>query len=111
MGKEDYLGEFEQVVLLAVLRLGEGAYGMTIRREIEERAGRKTSIGAVYATLDRLEEKGYVTSERGEPTPERGGRAKRYFRVMPSGMYALERSRELLVRMWAGLRPVPGTAV
>jgi DNA-binding PadR family transcriptional regulator len=110
MIREDYLGEFEQIVLLAVLRLGTDAYGMTIRREIEERAGRSTSIGAVYATLERLETKGYVTSARGEPTPERGGRAKRYYQVEPSGVQALQRSREALERMWRGLAPVPEAA-
>jgi DNA-binding PadR family transcriptional regulator len=107
MIREDYLGEFEQIVLLAVLRLGREAYGMTIRREIEQRAGRPTSIGAVYATLERLEAKGYVTSVRGEPTPERGGRAKRYYQVELSGVQALQRSREALERMWQGLEPVP----
>jgi PadR family transcriptional regulator, regulatory protein PadR len=69
MGKQNHLGEFEQLVLLAILRLGSNAYGMAIRREIEERAGRKTSIGALYLTLDRMEQKGFVASETGEATP------------------------------------------
>jgi len=104
MGKGEYLGEFEQLILLALVRLGNNAYGMTVRREIEERAERNVSIGAVYATLDRLEEKGYVTSHFGEATPERGGRAKRFFAISASGVYALNESRETLSRMWKGLR-------
>ncbi len=97
--KGNYLGEFEELVLLALIRLGDDAYGVTIRREIEERAMRPTSIGAVYATLDRLEEKGMVSSRIGEATPQRGGRPKRYFKIEASGEMALqaaERSRTLL---------------
>ncbi|WP_321475981.1 helix-turn-helix transcriptional regulator [uncultured Paludibaculum sp.] len=100
----DYLGEFEQIVLLAVLRLGDSAYGVPIRQEIEERAGRKVTIGALYATLDRLEAKAYVTSWFSEPTPERGGRSKRYFRVLPTGVEALARSKDMLDNMWKGVR-------
>lgn len=74
----DYLGEFEQIVLLAILRLDDSAYGVPIRQEIEQRAGRPVSIGALYANLDRLEAKGYITSWLSVPTPERGGRSKRY---------------------------------
>ena len=85
MGR-DYLGEFEQVVLLTLWRLGEGAYGVTIRREIEERTGRAVTLGGIYPTLDRLEQKGYVSSYTGEPTSERGGRAKRHFRLQPAGL-------------------------
>ena len=103
MGKGDFLGEFEQLVLLALLRVGEGAYGMTVRREIEERAARDVSIGAVYATLDRLEEKGMVKSHRGEPTDERGGRAKKCFRITGAGAKALERSQEAVRQMLEGL--------
>jgi len=73
MGSRDHLGEFEQLVLLAILRLGPNAYGMTVRREIEKRAGRTTSIGSLYLTLDRLQQKGLIRSELGEATPERGG--------------------------------------
>jgi PadR family transcriptional regulator, regulatory protein PadR len=100
VGTSGYLGEFEQVVLLAVARLGADAYGMKIRREIEERAGRSASIGAVYATLDRLAAKGYVRA-RDDDT---GGRARRFFEVAPGGVTALESARELQARMWAGLR-------
>ena len=94
------LGEFEQLVLLAVARLGEESYGVTVRREIEETADRPVSIGAVYRTLDRLEEKGFVSSWTGEPTAVRGGRAKRHFRLEEAGARALEASREMLARMW-----------
>jgi PadR family transcriptional regulator, regulatory protein PadR len=82
---ENLLGPHEQVVLLAILRIGEGAYGMTIRREVEQRAGCKLSIGSVYTTLERLQRKGYVRSRQGEPTAERGGRAKRHYRITVNG--------------------------
>lgn len=101
MGKGDYLGEFEMVVMLTLLHLGEGAYGMTIRVAIEERTGRSVSIGAVYTTLRRLQRKGYVAAELGEPSPSRGGRAKKHFRLQPAGMEALQRSRAMFARLWA----------
>src|SRR5579864_2751968 len=103
MAKGDYLGEFEQIVLLALLRLRDNAYGMTIRREIEKRTGREVSIGAVYATLDRLEQKGYVSSRQGEATPERGGRAKRFFKIEAAGESGLCESQSLLAKMRRGL--------
>jgi PadR family transcriptional regulator, regulatory protein PadR len=103
MPSHTYLGDWEQTVLLATLRLGENAYGVPIRREIEERTKRRVSIGALYTTLDRLEAKGYLRSRMGDPTPERGGRSRRYFRVESLGLAALERSREALVTMWDGL--------
>lgn len=103
MSQREYLGEFEQVVLLALLHLGEPGYGVEVRREIQERVGRLTSIGALYSTLNRLEEKGYVRSWLGDPTPERGGKAKRYFRVEIAGRAALRRSRQMLLGMWQGL--------
>jgi DNA-binding PadR family transcriptional regulator len=103
MAKREYLGEFEQVVLLAVMRLGPDAYGVTIRKEIEERTGRSVSVGAIYPTLDRLEKKGFVSSYIGEPTPERGGRSKRHFRLETAGLAALERSRNMLDALWEGL--------
>jgi DNA-binding PadR family transcriptional regulator len=103
MGDKDYLGEFEQVVLLAVLRAGEDAYAVTIREEIARRTGRNVSRGALYITLERLEEKGYLRSRLGGATPERGGRPKRFYRVQPSGVTALEASREALERMWRGV--------
>ena len=98
------LGEFEQIVLLAVLRLGDGAYGVPIRREIEKRGGRSVTIGALYSTLDRLEAKGCLTSWFADPTGERGGRSRRYYRIQPQGLEALARSKEVLDRMWKGVR-------
>lgn len=104
------LGEFEHVVLLAVLRLGADAYGMEVRREIEKCTGRDVSTGAVYSTLDRLEEKGFVASALGDPTPERGGRARRIFEVTAAGSYALREARRILARLSNGLFPAPEKA-
>ncbi|NIP61198.1 MAG: PadR family transcriptional regulator, partial [Gemmatimonadetes bacterium] len=103
----EFLGEFEQMVLLAVARLGEEAYGMAILDEIEEKAGIEPSVASVYAALDRLEGRGYVTSRMGEPTAERGGRAKRFFRLEPAGAEELERARSALDALWEGLRLDP----
>jgi len=97
------MGEFEQLVLLAVLRLGDEAYGMAVRQELEDRTGRDVSYGAVYTTLDRLAKKGFVQHELGDSTPERGGRARKYFRVEPAGRAALRESREVLDIMWDGV--------
>jgi DNA-binding PadR family transcriptional regulator len=99
----DYLGEFEHIVVLALLRLDDRAYGVTVRQEIQFRTNREVSIGAVYATLDRLEAKGYVKSHRGDPTPERGGRSKRFFRVMAKGMAAVNRTQDALRNMTEGI--------
>src|ERR1700757_3567459 len=96
MPDRDYLGEFEHIVILALLRLEDRAYGVTVRQEIELRTRREVSIGAVYATLERLESKGYVRSHRGEPTPERGGRSKRFFRVTADGVGAVSRTPRAL---------------
>jgi DNA-binding PadR family transcriptional regulator len=104
MPRGDLLGSLEYIVLLALVRLGPDAYGMTVRREIETRAGRNLSIGAVYATLDRLEAKGYVSSTVGEPTAARGGRAKRHFRIEAAGERALKTSEDAIRRMRADLR-------
>jgi DNA-binding PadR family transcriptional regulator len=98
-----YLGELEQIVLLALIRLGDNAYGVPIRQDIEKRTKRSLSIGALYHTLERLEEKGFVSSRTGDPTPERGGRAKRFFRAEPPGLQALRRTRNALDVMWEGL--------
>jgi len=103
MTRGKYLGEFEQLVLLAVARLEEDAYGMSIRREIEDRAGRHVAIGAVYATLDRLRDKGYVRSRKGDTSPERDGRARKFFSVTVAGADVLEEARALQERMWEGL--------
>ncbi len=99
------MGEFEQLVLLAILRLEDEAYGMEVRAEIEARTGRDVSYGAVYTTLDRLERKGWVAHELGAPTPERGGRAKKYFRVERAGREALRDTRRALEIMWDGVTP------
>jgi PadR family transcriptional regulator PadR len=102
MKRGELLGPLEHIILLALARL-EGGHGMIVRREIEERTGRNISIGAVYATLERLEAKGYVSSIASEPTPERGGRAKRLFRVETAGNRALQVSEQTLRSMTAGL--------
>ena len=101
----DSLGEFEQMLLLAILHLGKEAYGTAIRREIEERTGREIAVGALYTALERLERKGFVTSEMSDPLPQRGGRSRRQFQIRPEGAAALKRSRELLAKMWYGLTP------
>ena len=103
MTSRRYLGEFEQIVLWAIVRLGDDAYGVPIRLDIERRTGRSLTVGALYRTLDRLESKGYVTSAFGEPTAERGGRSRRYFKVRPAGLRVLRASRDALVAMWDGL--------
>ena len=98
------MGEFEQLVLLALLRLDNDAYGIEVREEIEKRTGREISYGAVYTTLDRLEQKGYVAHRLGDATSERGGRAKKYFRALPEGREALRATRQALTVMWEGVR-------
>jgi len=103
MAGRDYLGEFEHIIVLALLRLEDRAYGVRVRQEIEFRTKREVSIGAVYATLDRLESKGYVTSHLGDPTPERGGRSKRFFRVTAKGVKAVNRTQRALQTMNEGL--------
>lgn len=103
MSSREYLGEFEHIVILALLRLAGRAYGVTVRQEVEARTGREVSIGAVYATLDRLETKGYVKSRFGEPTPERGGRSKRFFRVTAQGISAVNRTHRALQNLTEGL--------
>ena len=105
MSRHETLGEFEQSVLLAIVHLEDDAYGVTIRREIEARTGRSIAVGALYTALDRLERKGYVRSAASDPTPQRGGRSKRHFTLQSAGAAALERSRETMQRMWAGLEP------
>ena len=99
-------GEFEQMVLLAILRLADDAYGMVVRRELEERAGRRVSRGALYRTLDRMAGKKYITWSVEEPTAERGGHHWRRFRVTPLGIKTLRASRGALMRLWEGLEPV-----
>lgn len=97
------LGEFEQLILLAVLRLGDGAYGVSIRAELSDRAGRTIAPGALYTALVRLEVKGLIASHMGEPTPQRGGRAKRYVTVTTTGRQALTRALQAVERLLDGL--------
>jgi DNA-binding PadR family transcriptional regulator len=97
------LGEFEHVVLLAILRLGEDAYAVSIGQEILTHTGREVSRGSIYITLDRLETKGYLRSRLGDPTPERGGRAKRFYALRPRAVAALRDNRRALVSLWKGL--------
>ena len=97
------LGEFEEVVLLAVLRLEEGAYSIPIRDEILRRARRRIARGALYIALDRLEEKGLLSSRMGDPRPERGGRPRRYFKVTSRGLAVLRLSRQTKLDLWQGL--------
>lgn len=104
MASSHHLGEFEQIVLLAILRLADCAYGVSIRQEIRERTGRSTVPGALYTTLDRLEQKGLVASRLGEPTPERGGRAKRYYDVTAAGLEAVERAQRSYQSLMQGLQ-------
>jgi PadR family transcriptional regulator PadR len=100
---EIYLGELEQIVLLAVLRLGDQAYAVPILEQIEQQTGRKVARGALYTALDRLETKGCLRSRVGDPLPERGGRARRYFNVTPAAVRSLKASRRALLRLWHGL--------
>jgi DNA-binding PadR family transcriptional regulator len=103
MKSRSYLGEFELMLLLAVVHLGEEAYGVPISRELEGNRGRSVSIGSVYAALERLETKGLVVSGLGDPTPERGGKAKRYFRITKEGLRQIHETRRVLTRMWQAL--------
>jgi PadR family transcriptional regulator PadR len=103
MGKSGHLGELEQMVLLAILRLGDEAYGGRIRRELEERAERGVARGALYVTIDRLVEKGMLESRMGDSTPGRGGRRRRYLTLTPAGKTAVQRSKRAWIRLWEDL--------
>ena len=96
-----FLGEFEELVLLTIANLGKEAYGLGILRDINERAKRNLSIGAMHSTLTRLEEKGYITSYMGEPTKERGGRRKRFFELTATAITALTDMKSLRDELWA----------
>jgi PadR family transcriptional regulator len=96
------------MVLLALMRLETNAYGVPIAREIEDASGRDVALASVYFTLERLEEKGLVSSELGEPTAERGGRAKRYFRVTAKGLRGVRDTRRTLTKLWHGLPQLKG---
>ena len=98
--KASYLGEFEQVVLLSILSLKDNAYGVTIRQNLQQSIGRYVSIGALYSTAERLEKKGLLTSKKSGATAERGGKAKRYFNVTPSGIESLQDTKKQLETLW-----------
>jgi DNA-binding PadR family transcriptional regulator len=100
MNDRSYLGEFELMLLLAVIHLGEEAYGVPISRELEAYRGRDVAVGSVYAALERLEAKGLVASRLGDPTPERGGKAKRYFQITKEGLRKVHETRRVLTRLW-----------
>ncbi len=109
MGRDVSLGEFEHIVLLAILRLGETAYGVPIRAEIAQHTGRDAAPGALYTTLDRLERKGLVKSWLGESTPERGGRPKRYYEVSGKGLRAVSRAQRAFQSLARGLELLGGS--
>jgi DNA-binding PadR family transcriptional regulator len=104
------LGNFELMVLLAVVRVGEDAYGVPIARTIQEKSGREVFLGSVYAALARLEGKGLVASTVGDPTSERGGKAKRYFRITAKGLREAREAQRTLVSLWRGLTELQGGA-
>jgi PadR family transcriptional regulator PadR len=108
MRKGKYLGNFELMLLLALLRLREHAYGVTIAQELEEQTGREVVVASVYAALERLQERGLVTSSIGDSTPERGGRAKRYFRITAAGIEDLRDAKRSLMKLWKGLPELKG---
>ena len=107
MAKGDFLGEFEIYVLLALVHLDPEAYGVTIRQEITRRTGREVAIGAVYATLSRLEDKGLVIHSLSGPLPVPGGRTRKHFTLTPAGARALNHATRMLARMMQGWRPRP----
>ena len=105
-----HLGELELLILISLLRLGDGAYGVLIARDIEEATGRAAALGSIYAALERMESGGLVESELGEATAERGGKAKRYFRLTPVGEARLRGTQRALETMWRGLPELGGVA-
>jgi PadR family transcriptional regulator, regulatory protein PadR len=111
MADRSYLGEFELMILLAVIHLGDEAYGVPISRELERHRGRDVSVGSVYAALERLESKGLVASSLGDPTPERGGKAKRYFRVTKEGLRQVRETRRVLTGLWQALPDPKGERI
>ncbi len=106
MTEKAFVGEFEQMVLLAILRLGHGAYAVPVREEIEQRAKRSVARGALYTTLERLETKGFLTSRMSDPSPVRGGRSRRYFEVSAAGVRSLQQTKEAMLNLWEGLDSV-----
>ena len=103
-------GSLELMIMLAIMRLEDAAYGVPISREIEESAGREVAMATVYASLDRLEARGLVKSKLGDPTPERGGRAKKFFQVTGSGVRLVRETHDGLTAMWRGLSVLKGRA-
>jgi PadR family transcriptional regulator PadR len=103
MAERSYFGELELMLLLAVIQLGEEAYGVPIARQIEKFRGKEVAVGSVYAALERLEAKGLITSMLGDPTPERGGKAKRFFRVTKEGLRQVHETRSVLTRLWQAI--------
>ena len=108
MSKRDGLSSVELMILLALMRLGDDAYGVTVSAEIERETGRETALGSIYASLERLDENGLVCSELGEPTAARGGRAKKYFRVTAKGVREVRSAKQSFVTLWRGLPQLKG---
>ena len=108
MGKRDYLANLELMVMLVLIGLGEKTYGIPIGHEIETKCGREISLGSIYATLERLETKGFVSSELGEPIPERGGRAKKYFSVTAKGVREVRETQRVLKQLGQRVRKLEG---
>ena len=108
MSSGTHLSDFELIVMLVLLRLGDEAYGVPIAREIDQQTGREVKLGSVYAVLEPLEEKGLVASKLGEPTQERGGRAKRYFHVTKQGIREVRDARQVLTRLWQSVPELEG---
>ena len=110
MASREFLGGFELLVLLALIGLGDEAYGVPISQAIEESSGRDVALGSVYLTLDRLEAKGFVSSKLGEPTAVRGGRAKTYFRITAKGLREVRQAQRTLITLWQGVPQLQGGA-
>ena len=106
--ERQFLTDFELIILLAALRIGDTAYGVSIANEIEKTARRTVLLAAIYTALDRLEENGLVSSSYGDPTPERGGRAKRFFKVTPRGLKAVKETQRSFVALWTGIPQLKG---
>lgn len=108
MREHSYLGEFELMILLTIIRLRDEAYGVPLSRELSAIRGADVPVGSVYAALDRLELKGLIASSLGDPSPERGGRAKRYFRVTKQGLQSVQETRKILTGLWKSLPATGG---
>jgi len=111
MANPNPVSNFELMVMLALIRLGDEAYGVPISREIEEHSGHDVALGSVYAALERLRDRGFVTSSVGDPTTERGGRAKKYFKITGKGMRVVQETQQTLTRLWKGLPKLEGRKV